>query len=283
MLDPMRCDPALLGLVDVVVSELLTKSTQLRADDMMVVGARCRDIMQSALGHDFSLRATTDIDLGLAVANWPPYEELTKSLPPAGDTGIRYRVANGYADLMPFGPVENPPGTVTPAARKEPMSVWGFAEVFACALPLALPCGTSIRIPTVAGYAALKLAAWLDRSANGEYKDAADIATAMYWYAKSADVETLLYETDHGQAILLQQEYDSVAAATRVLGEDIDDVVGRTRVSDLAERWPGSRKGLLYEHMKVPHATDWPQSLDRRQALVRAMELGMFRHHHDNR
>lgn len=130
MLDPTKCDPAILGLVDVVVTELLARSTQLRADDMMIVGARCRDLLQSALGHDFSLRATTDIDLGLAIANWPAYDELTESLPAAGETGIRYRVADGYADLMPFGPVEDPPGTVTPASRKEPMSVWGFAEVF---------------------------------------------------------------------------------------------------------------------------------------------------------
>lgn len=238
MLDPTKCDPTLLDVVDVVVTALLAKSTQLRADDMMVVGAHSRDILQSALGHDFPLRLTTDIDLGLAVANWPAYEELTK----------------------------------TPAARKEPMSVWGFTEVFERALPLALPGGNTIRIPTVAGYTALKLAAWLDRSANGGYKDAADIATAMYWYYKSAELETLLYETDHGQHILMQEEYDSVAAAARVLGEDIAEVVGRTRVAEIAARWPGSRKDLLYRYMTVPQVHDWPRSLDRRQAFVRALE-----------
>lgn len=275
MLDPTKCDSTQLHLVDVVVTELLARSTQLRADDMMVVGARCRDILQSALGHDFSLRATTDIDLGLAVANWPAYEELTENLPTAGNTGIRYRVANGYADLMPFGPVEDPPGTVTPAARKAPMSVWGFAEVFERALPLALPGGSSIRIPTVAGYTALKLAAWLDRSANGEYKDASDIATAMYWYSKSVEVETYLYETEEGQGILLQEEYDSVAAAARLLGVDVAAVVGSTRMAELAARWPGSRKDLLFRHMGVLQVRDWPRSLDRRQGLVRAMEVGM--------
>jgi predicted nucleotidyltransferase len=151
MLDPTKCDPALLDAVDVVVTALLAKSTQLRADDMMVVGAHSRDILQSALGHDFPLGLTTDIDLGLAVANWPAYDELTRNFTRAGDTGIRYRVGNEFADLMPFGPVEDPPGTVTPAARKEPMSVWGFTEVFERALPLALPGGNTIRIPTVAG------------------------------------------------------------------------------------------------------------------------------------
>ena len=67
MLDLTRCDRELLRPVDAVVTELLAKSTDLRADDVMVVGAICRDLLQSALGHDFALRATVDIDLGLAV------------------------------------------------------------------------------------------------------------------------------------------------------------------------------------------------------------------------
>jgi len=96
----------------------------------MVVGARCRDIFQSALGHEFSLRTTADIDLGLAVANWPAYDELSDTLPAAGDTGIRFQIANTLADLMPFGAVEDQPGTVTRAVRREPINVWGFTEAF---------------------------------------------------------------------------------------------------------------------------------------------------------
>jgi predicted nucleotidyltransferase len=49
------------------------------------------------------------------------------------------------------------------------MNVWGFAETFEAALPLRLPNAGTIRIPTLAGYAVLKLVAWLDRSTNGEY------------------------------------------------------------------------------------------------------------------
>jgi len=186
------------------------------------------------------------------------------------------RVANGYADLMPFGAVEDPPGTVTPAARNEPMSVWGFAEVFEHALPLELPSGSGIRIPTVAGYTALKLTAWLDRSVNGEYKDALDIAAALFWYANSTEVETRLYESEHGQDLLLREEYDLVAAAARLLGEEVADVAGPTRVSELAARWPTTRLDLLYQHMDVVGTRGWPSSMNRRQALVRALEEGLW-------
>ena len=274
MLDPLRSDPALLHLVDTVVGELSAKSTRLRAEAVMLVGAGCRDILQSALGHDFPLRATADLDLGLAIANWAAYDELTSKLPKAGNTGIRYRVAGVSADLMPFGTVENPPGMVTPNARREPMSVWGFTEVFKAAQPLPLPNAGTIRIPTVAGYAALKLAAWLDRSAYGEYKDASDIATVLYWYSKAPAVTERLYDTARGHDLMLQEDYDDAAAAARILGEDIADIIGRARRSELAERWPGPHH-LLYQSMTVVNAPDWTPRVDRRHALVQAMERGM--------
>jgi predicted nucleotidyltransferase len=275
VLDLSRCDPTLLRLVDVVVTELLAKSALLDFDHMMIVGARCRDILQSALGHEFSLRVTSDIDLGLAVSNWAAYDELVDMLPAAGNTGIRFRVANTSADLMPFGAVEDPPGTVTPASRREPISVWGFAEVFEAALPLALPSTGTIRIPTVAGYASLKLVAWLDRSVNGEYKDASDIATVIYWYSRSPEVATYAYETSHGQDLLVQEALDDTMVAARVLGEHIAAVIGHERLSEIAKRWSASPRDLLYYYMTVPNAPDWISSQDRRRALIQAMERGM--------
>jgi predicted nucleotidyltransferase len=258
-----------------VVTDLLTTSTQLRSDDVMIVGARCRDLLQRALGYRFDLRVTSDIDLGLAVSNWSAYEELTTNLRPVGNTGIRYMVASVPADLMPFGRVEDPPGTVKPAARRETMSVWGFTEVFGAASPLPLPGGSTVRIPTVAGYAALKLAAWLDRSAYREYKDASDIAAVLSWYAESTDVQNRLYDTAHGQNILVQEDVDDQAAAARVLGEDIATVIGDTLLAELAERWPGSRGDRLYDSMTVTNAPGWHRPPDRWRELVRAMERGL--------
>jgi predicted nucleotidyltransferase len=275
VLDLTRTDPALLHLVDDVASELLAKSTLLSANEVMVVGARCRDIFQSALGHDFALRTTTDVDLGLAVRNWAAYDELTDVLPRVGDTGIRFQVANTLADLMPFGPVERPPGTVTPAARREPMNVWGFAEAFESAIPLQLPRAGTIRIPTLAGYTVLKLVAWLDRSADGEYKDASDIATVVYWYSRSPEIETFAYETDHGQELLVLEELDLAAAASRRLGEEIGSIIGRKRLPEFAERWSQTSKHLLYHHMTVTNSPDWTGSEERRRDLVQAMERGI--------
>ncbi|HWS36707.1 MAG TPA: hypothetical protein VN408_28710 [Actinoplanes sp.] len=276
MLDLARADPLLLDPVDGVTTELLARSTLLGPGDVMLVGAHCRDILQSSLGHEFPLRATSDIDLGLAVANWAAYDELVTRLPSAGGTGIRFQVARMTADLMPFGKVEDPPGSVTPATRGEPLSVWGFAEVFAGSLPLVLPVAGTIRIPSAAGYAALKLVAWLDRSTYGEFKDAGDIATVVYWYSRSPAVEALLYDTEQGQELLVAEEMDGPAAAARLLGVDIAGVIGAERLAEVAVRWPDLSSDRLTHHMTVINAPDWTASPLRWQSLLQAIARGLF-------
>ncbi|GIE27836.1 hypothetical protein Ait01nite_008810 [Actinoplanes italicus] len=275
MLDLTGVDPTFLDVVDRVTTELMAKSERLKSGEVLLVGAHCRDILQSAFGFEFPLRVTSDIDLGLAVANWAAYDELVTKLRPAGNTGIRFQVGQTIADLMPFGSVEDPPGTVAPTTRRAPISVWGFTEVFAAALELRLPNAGTIRMPTAAGYAALKLAAWLDRSAYGEYKDASDIATVVYWYSRSPAVATRLYETVQGQELLVEEDLDDSATAARLLGVDIADLIGAERLSEIVERWPASPRGLLIHHMNVTNAADWPDSPERRQVLLRAVERGL--------
>ncbi|MCM4080862.1 hypothetical protein [Paractinoplanes hotanensis] len=254
---------------------LLAESVGLRAEDVMIVGAHCRDILQSASGQRSGVRTTEDIDFGLALAGWAAYEKLAQILEPTGNTGIRYRVANIPTDLMPFGKVENPVGSVIPPARRDQISVWGFNEVFNASRPLRLPNAGTIRIPTIAGYVALKLAAWLDRSDYGQYKDAADIATALYWYSELHEVDTLLYDTEHGQDILAQEEADYPVAAARVLGQDIAAIIGSTRLSELVARWPGSREDSLLAEMAVSDVPGWPRSPERRRQLVHGMQRGL--------
>jgi predicted nucleotidyltransferase len=275
VLDLTKCDPALLQVPDAVVAALLSQSAGLRAQDVMIVGAHCRDILRSSLSQESGLRTTEDIDFGLALADWAAYAGLTSELEPTGNTGIRYKVADVATDLIPFGELERPAGTVDPPARHEPISVWGFTEVFEASRPLVLPRAGTIRIPTLAGYAALKLAAWLDRSAYGKYKDASDIATVLYWYSQSPAVFALLYETEDGIDILIQEDSDQSVAAARVLGQDIADVIGRERLAELTARWPGSRADSLYVGMTVTNAPRWSSSPTRRQELVRGMERGL--------
>jgi predicted nucleotidyltransferase len=274
MFDPAAGDPSLLHLADQVVAELLNAGPHLAAGDLMLVGAHCRDVIQSALGRPDVLRATSDIDVAIAVKGWRNYAELTESLPATGTNGICYQVAGMPTDLLPFGDVEEPTGTVTPPRRgDESLSVWGFREVHEAALPLRLPTAGECRIPTVPGYVALKLAAWLDRSEYGEYKDAIDLGSALPWYAEASSVTDLIYETEHGNELLVASDTDPVLASARLLGEHVIDVVGPERQLELLERWPGTAPNALVDQMGSAAGLGW--SLDRRREVVAALEAGL--------
>ncbi|MEU8607728.1 hypothetical protein AB0C29_06985 [Actinoplanes sp. NPDC048791] len=274
MLDPAKCDPDLLLLPDTVVTRLLRQSSSLQPEDVMIVGAHCRDILRSASGQDSGLRTTEDVDFGLALADWAAFDELTKELEPAGNTGIRYQVADVPTDLIPFGDLEDPSGTIRPA-RREPINVWGFSEVFQTSRPLPLPHAGTIRIPSIAGYAALKLVAWLDRSAWGAYKDASDIATVLHWYSELPEIAARLWDTDHGVDILVEEKSVYPVAAARVLGQDIAEAIGSARLAELAARWPGPRADSLYAEMNMTNTFLWPRAVEDRKLRVQAMERGL--------
>lgn len=268
-------DPALLDLADRVCVRLLVESETLMPSDLMLVGAHCRDILWATQGQNVQLRTTDDVDFGVALANWVAYDDLTSRLEPAGDTGIRFQVEGVPTDLMPFGPIEKPVGEVTPQGRNESMSVWAFQEVFDHADQLTLPRAGTIRIPTIPGYAALKLAAWLDRSAGLEYKDAADLAVAMQWYSDSEAMIDRLYADDAGTDILVRYEVDTSRGAVHLLGQDVAELIGSERCDELRHRWPGDRATLLPVEMNLPPATGWPPDTGRRIGLLNALESGL--------
>jgi predicted nucleotidyltransferase len=65
------------ALVKQVIEELRLLS-DIDPDDIMVVGASCRDILHAAHGHGFPLRGTTDVDVAIALPAWAPFEHLTR-------------------------------------------------------------------------------------------------------------------------------------------------------------------------------------------------------------
>jgi len=111
-----RTPDGFLGPISRVVDAALYQGDGLRADDVMIVGAWCRDILHHALGHTFATTATRDLDLALALSSWDAYRSLTVAFPRVGDTGIRFRIADVDVDLLPFGNIEDPQGIVEPPA-----------------------------------------------------------------------------------------------------------------------------------------------------------------------
>ncbi len=276
MREPGTVPADLVGPISRVVTDALQRVEGLRSDQVMVVGAWCRDIWHHALGHQFRTAATQDLDLAVAVDSWATFDAISSAYPRVGDSGIRFVIADVKVDVLPFGEVEDPVGTSEPPTRAEGMSVWAFSEVFAGAASLDLGEAGRIRIPTVPGYVATKLAAWLDRSEWNETKDASDIALAMHWYAESSEIHDRLYDTEIGGAALLAEELDVTRAAAHLLGIDVGAEIGSERMAELRGRWP-DEGGLLARDLTVRGGLRSVDTIDRRTDLAAALTHGLRR------
>lgn len=88
------------------------------------------------------------------------------------DPGVLDVVGGIPVDFMPFGAqLEEPPGTLTPPPRKEGWTVAGFQDVHRHAQDVDVgPREVTVRMPSPAGYTALKLRSWAVRAAPSRHQ-----------------------------------------------------------------------------------------------------------------
>jgi predicted nucleotidyltransferase len=184
MSDSPDYDPTLLAWVTPVVAAL---AHIVPAEQLMLVGAQCRDLLHWRYCQDIPPRATNDTDIAVALKNWDHFERIRATFPAVGSAGHRFLIADRAVDVIPFGDVESPTGTSRHPSGTELMNVHGFTDAYLRAELLPLPGGLTVRIPQSPNYAVLKLHAWLDRSADHNYKDGSDLALAVHWYAGHLD------------------------------------------------------------------------------------------------
>jgi predicted nucleotidyltransferase len=268
VIDLSRVSARFYDLVTPVVDELVTE-IGIDPGRILLVGAACRDILHAGFGHTFAVRATTDTDLGIAVDDWTISERIESRFRRTGSNGIRYRIAGTSVDIMPFGSIEDPEGVSLPAARGEQLVVFGFGDVYDRAMPLCLPDGRQIRLPQPAGYAALKLRSWIDRSVHyGHDKDAKDLALAAHWYQNSPVITERLYGSDTGFELLQELDFDAEIAATRLLAHDLAGQLSPINREDLTRRWAETDPLSLARDFVLPTSGPPSADLDRRRIHV---------------
>lgn len=237
----------------------------------MLVGARCRDIYQRKYRDRPASRTTYDIDFALAIENWGDFLTLQKEFPSSPRAWQRISVNGTPVDLVPFGEIENPPGEVS-GDEGHVLNVAGFREVFGKAEDLLLADQISVKIPSVPGFAGLKLHAWLDRWRMGQYKDASDLALILSWYEGDDDKLWDRY-LEWGSEDYLGQT-DGMAA--ELLGIEIGQVLGSDESLALLKRFENETDDALErfaEQLVAPPEHAHP--LDRRALQVKALIEGL--------
>lgn len=213
------------------------------AGDVMIVGAAARDLIHRDFGFDFKLRSTTDIDVAVILAESDAYKELTDAYVPTGNSGIRFIIADQKVDIVPFGRIENPPGTSYPPPGNHGIDVYGFSAVYNSAVDYVLPGGVIAKVPSPAGYCMTKIKAWVDRSPNNELKDAADMPYVCYWYQNSPEIFESLFSS-HAD-LLAEADFDVDLASMYLLGSEVRSLLGPQLSTSLAEMWDETSRGRM--------------------------------------
>jgi predicted nucleotidyltransferase len=117
--------------------------------------------------------------------------------------------------------VEQPDGQIAwPPDRSVVMSVAGYGEAFASAIPVEVEPGFAVRVASLPGLAVLKLVAWADRG-TGDPRDAIDLATLLRQYGAAGN-EDRLYGIEI--RVLEAVNYDFDLAGARLLGMDAGQI-----------------------------------------------------------
>ena len=190
-----------------------------------VVGASARDLI---LKHCYGIeppRKTGDIDLGVEVASWEQFRELTESLIATGQffpTPEKQRFRHGtiLIDILPFGPITDEDKKIRwPPEHEIIMSMAGFEEAYEYSVTVRLSSDPmlDIKLSALPGLAIMKLVSWKDKYPERK-RDAGDLLLIMNKYEEAGNSERL-----YGKELpLLQEEdFDARMAGIRLLGRDI--------------------------------------------------------------
>lgn len=213
------------------------------------------------------------MDLASALSSWDDYRPITENYQRLGHSGIQYRIAAVPVDVMPFGPVlERPPGVITPPPRNEGWTVVGFQDVYRSAQQVPLePGGSAVRVPSPAGYVALKMRSWAVRTKSHDTKDAQDLAVACSRYINSPIVEEQLYELGSETELLLAYAMDQDLAAVALLPTHVVETLSVSVRNELAADWRASNLDTLSREFTTGPGTGWTSDRARRKALLDAL------------
>lgn len=206
---------------------------------VFVVGAVARIILLENVHGLHAGRATTDVDLALAVDHWEQFQQLKDALLQHPAFNASEHVAHRLSfltqeaehpyriDLIPFGGVETSPSTIAwPPDMLTLMNVTGFADAYAAAVRVQATPQLEFAAASLPGIAVLKLFAWADRR-HANIKDAQDLLALLRGYHEAGN-EHRIYESTGALAALEAAAYDPELAGAWLLGSDVSNMVSAT-------------------------------------------------------
>jgi len=191
----------------------------------LLVGAMARDLLLYYAHNIPVIRATEDIDLGFAVADWDDFAALRAALLASTHFGAhgsliqRFSHRRGHQiDLIPFGGLERPDGSIAwPPRGDEVMTVVGYREALASANDVMLPEDQRVLVVSLPMLAVLKVIAWSERHTTAPRQDAVDLLLILRNYLDAGNQQRLYDEAAH---LLDDGNFDYERAGAWLAGRD---------------------------------------------------------------
>lgn len=251
----MNCDASSFPELDLqgrVLAELTAAAAE-RGVSLLVIGAAARDILMTCIGLELG-RATRDLDVAVAVTSMAEFEGLLSAFPRAVGRGSHSIMVQGLeVDVVPFGGVESMTRRIAFPDGFE-LDVLGVAEALGAAVRVTLPHGVTVRVPTFAAQAVLKLFAWRDRR-YATSKDAIDLRAILGTGWRGLQLDRLYAEE---WETVEKWGGDVVAASAAVLGREgatllepagRAEVLGILRDAHLMEALAGTAGSMAAEFL----------------------------------
>lgn len=190
---------------EVVISELCDRAASLGIH-LVLVGAAARDLTVHAPTSRQIVRATTDIDVAVAVEGESGFRSFVRGLPSTHGSEHTFTVLGIEVDVVPFGGIERNRRIIFGDDRV--LDVNGIAEAARTAVEVIMPGGTVVRVASLEAQCALKILAWRDRHRHGTTKDARDLAQILR-AASEGPYEDMTWDDEDA---LVAVEHDIVLA-----------------------------------------------------------------------
>jgi predicted nucleotidyltransferase len=247
-----------------------------------IVGAAARDFILEN-GHGITaIRATLDIDIGVAVSSWDEFKKLTDALltdEHFQKTIIEHRFVSPVpqktlVDILPFGAIENGNRAIHWQQENREMNMAGFSEAYNTAIDVIISTTppVTIQMVSLAGLAVLKLLSWNDKPLERD-RDAKDFRLIMYKYldAKSGEYVFDVYPDIAGDG-----DYDRISA--RSLGRDMKSIAGASLIPllhDILNRECDQKGNLRFIQQMQAAVIDKELSINRDIEMLNAVRQGI--------
>jgi predicted nucleotidyltransferase len=205
---------------------------------VLLVGAYARDL---CLGITEASRATNDADFAVLFESWAQldtfFSHSTKHFRDIDRAELKmyHKETSLKVDIVPCGPIEEPPGILFLRGSQRQLNTAGLAECFDLGRRLDVSTG-EVLLPPPAGFIVLKLFAFAERR---ELRDLRDLGHVLHRYP--VDDEAIWDDDELMEAFALQTlNYDdtpcwqagryvatqfTLATSTKVVGA-LDDLLG---------------------------------------------------------